>query len=148
MAVSVKNEYDINAPLSVVMDVLKDIPALPDWSSAHSAAEVLTTHEDGTADHAEVTVGMIGIKDTQELAYTWTDTVSSWTLVSSSQLAEQQGSYTLTALSDTKTHVLFELTVDLKIKMPGFLVKKGQNAAADIAKKGLTAEAERRYAAQ
>ena len=37
-----------------------------------------------------------------------------------------------------------DLEVDLKIKLPGFLVKKGQKAAAETAKKGLTAEAEKR----
>ncbi|WP_448222047.1 SRPBCC family protein [Gordonia iterans] len=146
MAVSVSNEFDIYAPASVVMEVLQDIPSLPDWSSAHSAAEVLTTHDDGTPDKVKVSVGMLGINDTQELAYTWTENVCSWTLLESSQLAEQQGSYTLTSTGDDSTHVVFTLEVDLKIKLPGFLVKKGQKAAAETAKKGLTAEAERRAA--
>ncbi|GAA3970119.1 SRPBCC family protein [Gordonia caeni] len=144
MAVSVSKEFDINAPLAVVMEVLQDIPALPDWSSAHSAAEVLTTHDDGTPDKVSVSVGMIGINDDQQLSYTWTDNVCAWSLVESSQLAEQEGSYTLSAVGDNKTHVKFELTVDLKIKLPGLLVKQGQKKAADTAKKGLTAESEKR----
>lgn len=144
MAVSVSNEFDVNAPLAVVMEVLQDIPALPDWSSAHSAAEVLTTHEDGTPDRVKISVGMIGINDDQELAYTWDDNVCAWTLLESSQLAEQTGSYTLTAKGADKTHVKFDLTVDLKIKLPGLLVKQGQKKAAETAKKGLTAEAEKR----
>ncbi len=144
MAVSVSKEFDVNAPLSVVMDVLKDIPALPDWSSAHSAAETLSTHPDGTPDKVKVSVGMIGINDDQELAYTWTDNVCAWSLVNSSQLAEQEGSYTMTAVGPDKTHVKFDLSVELKIKLPGLLVKQGQKKAADTAKKGLTAEAEKR----
>ncbi|MFT3661017.1 MAG: SRPBCC family protein [Gordonia sp. (in: high G+C Gram-positive bacteria)] len=147
MAVSVSNEFDINAPASVVMEVLRDIPSLPDWSSAHSSAEVLTTHDDGTPDRVRIAVGMLGINDTQELAYTWTENTCSWTLLESSQLSEQRGTYTVTSTGADSAHVVFELTVDLKIKLPGFLVKKGQNAAADTAKKGLTAEAEKRAAA-
>lgn len=146
MAVSISNEFDINAPVSVVMEVLQDIPALPDWSGPHSAAEVLTEHPDGTPDKVRITVGMVGINDTQELEYTWTDTVASWNLLQSSQLSEQTGTYTLTEIGPNKTHVKFDLEIDLKIKMPGFLVKKGQKAAAETAKKGLTAEAERRFA--
>ncbi|MFM9379026.1 SRPBCC family protein [Gordonia sp. VNK21] len=144
MAVEVSTEFDINAPLSVVMDVLKDIDALPDWSSAHKSAKVLSTHEDGTPDHAEVSVGLAGINDTQELAYTWTDTTCTWDLVSSGQLSSQHGQYTLAAVSDDKTHVRMDLAIDLKIKLPGLIVKRGQKAAAETAKKGLTAEAERR----
>ncbi|GAC56966.1 hypothetical protein GOHSU_14_01330 [Gordonia hirsuta DSM 44140 = NBRC 16056] len=146
MAVSVSNEFDINAPLSVVMEVLQDVPALPDWSGPHSAAEVLTEYPDGTPDEVSITVGMVGINDTQKLKYTWTDTVCSWSLLESSQLAEQTGTYTLTEVAPDKTHVKFDLEIDLKIKLPGFLVKKGQKSAAETAKKGLTAEAERRFA--
>ena len=69
MAVSVSNEFDINAPLSVVMEVLQDVPALPDWSGPHSAAEVLTEYPDGTPDEVSITVGMVGINDTQKLKY-------------------------------------------------------------------------------
>lgn len=146
MSVSVTNEFDINAPVSVVMEVLQDIPALPDWSGPHSAAEVLTEHPDGTPDKVRVTVGMIGINDTQELAYTWTDTEAKWELVQSSQLAMQNGTYTLTEIGENKTHVKLDLVIDLKIKLPGFLVKKGQKAAAETAEKGLTAESEKRFA--
>ncbi|GAA4755608.1 SRPBCC family protein [Gordonia alkaliphila] len=144
MAVSVSNEFDIKAPASVVLDVLKDIPALPDWSSAHKSAEVLSTHEDGTPDRVKVSVGMIGINDTQELAYTWADDLCAWELIDSSQLAMQSGSYKITATGPDSCHVRFDLSIDLKIKLPGLLVKKGQKAAADTAKKGLTAESERR----
>lgn len=144
MAVTVNKEFDVKAPASVVMDVLKDIPALTDWSSAHKAAEVLSTHPDGTPDHVKVTVGMIGITDTQELAYTWTDEVCSWKLVESSQLADQVGSYTVTPTGPDSCHVKLDLTVDLKIKLPGLLVKKGQKSAAETAQKGLTAESEKR----
>ena len=119
MAVSVSNEFDIKAPASVVLDVLKDIPALPDWSSAHKAAKVLSEHADGTPDRVEVSVGMIGINDTQELAYTWADDLCAWTLVSSSQLAQQTGSYKITSTGPDTCHVRFDLEIDLKIKLPG-----------------------------
>lgn len=125
------------------MEVLLDIPSLPAWSDAHKEAAVLSTHEDGTPERVRIKVSSVGITDEQTLEYTWTDDRCSWTLIESGQLAEQQGSYTVTPKGDG-SHVVFELTVDLKIKLPGFLVKKGQKMAVETAKKGLTAEAERR----
>ncbi|MFT4088599.1 MAG: SRPBCC family protein [Gordonia sp. (in: high G+C Gram-positive bacteria)] len=144
MSVSANAEFDINAPASVVMEVLLDIDSLPDWSSAHKSAEVLSTHDDGTPDRVKVAVGMMGINDEQELEYTWTDESCAWNLISSSQLAQQTGKYTVTAKSDDVAHVVFELEIDLKIKLPGLLIKRGQKAAVETAKKGLTAEAEKR----
>ncbi|MFT3716727.1 MAG: SRPBCC family protein [Gordonia sp. (in: high G+C Gram-positive bacteria)] len=146
MSVSAHTEFDIDAPAAVVMEVLMDVDALPDWSGPHKSAKILSTHDDGTPDRCEITVSLAGITDTQVLDYTWTEHTCSWDLVESGQLSKQHGKYTLTATSDTTTHVRFDLEVDLKIKLPGLLVKQGQKAAVETAKKGLTAEAVRRAA--
>lgn len=143
MAVSAKTEFDIAAPLSVVMDVLMDVESLPEWSGPHKAAQIVTTHDDGTPDEVSMTVNAAGINDDQSVNYTWTDTTCAWTLIKSTTLSEQQGKYTLTDKGES-THVEFELQVDLKIKLPGLIVKRGQKVAVDTARKGLTAEAERR----
>lgn len=143
MAVSAKTEFDIAAPLSVVMEVLMDIESLPEWSGPHKAAQIVSTHDDGTPDEVSMTVNAAGINDDQSVNYSWTDTTCEWTLIKSTTLSEQQGKYTLTDNGDS-THVDFELLVDLKIKLPGLIVKRGQKVAVDTARKGLTAEAERR----
>ena len=143
MAVSAKTEFDIAAPLSVVMEVLMDVESLPEWSGPHKAAQIVSTHDDGTPDEVSMTVNAAGINDDQSVNYAWTDTTCEWTLIKSTTLSEQQGKYTLTDNGDS-THVEFELLVDLKIKLPGLIVKRGQKVAVDTARKGLTAEAERR----
>ena len=143
MAVSAKTEFDIAAPLSVVMEVLMDVESLPEWSGPHKAALIVSTHDDGTPDEVSMTVNAAGINDDQSVNYSWTDTTCEWTLIKSTTLSEQQGKYTLTENGDS-THVEFELLVDLKIKLPGLIVKRGQKVAVDTARKGLTAEAERR----
>ena len=53
MAVSAKTEFDIAAPLSVVMEVLMDIESLPEWSGPHKAAQIVSTHDDGTPDEVK-----------------------------------------------------------------------------------------------
>ena len=143
MAVTATTEFDIDAPPSVIMEILLDVEALPEWSGPHKSAKILTEHEDGSPARVEASVTAVGITDDQVLDYTWTENTCSWSLVESSQLAQQEGRYTVTPKGDG-SHVSFELTVDLKIKMPGLIVKRGQKVAVDTAKKGLTEEAKRR----
>ena len=69
MAVSAKTEFDIAAPLSVVMEVLMDIESLPEWSGPHKAAQIVSTHDDGTPDEVSMTVNAAGINDDQSVNY-------------------------------------------------------------------------------
>ncbi|MGV9709237.1 SRPBCC family protein [Gordonia sp. NPDC003424] len=144
MAVTASIEFDVAAPPSVVMEVLMDVESLPDWSGPHKEAQILSEHADGTPQQVRVVVNAIGISDEQTLTYTWTENTCRWTLIEAKQLSEQHGVYTVTENPDGGSHIEFVLDIDLKIKMPGMIVKRGQKMAVDTAKKGLTAEAERR----
>ena len=146
MAVSANIEFDVAAPVSVVMEVLMDIESLPDWSGPHKEAEILSEHEDGRPDQVRMVVTAAGISDEQTCNYEWTDTTCEWHLVESNQLSQQHGKYTVSE-TDKGAHVEFVLEVDLKIKLPGLIVKRAQKMAVDTAKKGLTAEVERRASA-
>ncbi|MFW0783222.1 SRPBCC family protein [Gordonia sp. CPCC 206044] len=145
MAVSAKTEFDVAAPPSVVMEVLMDVESLPEWSGPHKEAEIVSEHDDGTPDRVRVVVTAAGISDEQTLAYTWTDTTCSWDLIEANQLSEQHGVYTVTPTADG-SHVEFTLEVELKIKLPGLIVKRAQKMAVDTARKGLTDEVLRRAA--
>jgi hypothetical protein len=48
----------------------------------------------------------------------------------------QRAEYRLTE-TETGTHVDFEMTIDLKIPVPGLLVKRGQKTVLEMATKGL-----------
>ncbi len=61
----------------------------------------------------------------------------SWTLVESTQQNQQDGAYTLTP-SGGATKVVFSLTIDPKIPVPGFLVRRAEKTAIETAGKGLT----------
>lgn len=146
MAVTAKTEFDLDATPEVIMEILLDVPALPEWSGPHKEAEVLTTHDDGSPARARMVVSAVGVSDEQTVDYTWTENTCTWDLVESNQLKEQHGVYTITENGSGGSHVAFELTIDLKIKMPGLLIKQGQKKAVDTARKGLAAEVERRAA--
>ncbi len=143
MAVSGNTEFDVDVAPSVIMEILLDVEALPEWSGPHKSAEILEEHSDGSPKRVKVAVTMAGITDNEVLDYTWTENSCTWELVESDQLSSQKGTYTVTE-KDGGSHVAFELEADLKIKMPGLIVKQAQKKAVETAKKGLTAEAKRR----
>lgn len=143
MAVSGETEFDVDVAPSVIMEILLDVEALPDWSGPHKSAEIVETHSDGSPKRVKVAVSMAGLTDNEVLDYTWTDNSCSWELVEADQLSSQKGKYTVTERNGG-AHVAFELEADLKIKLPGMIVKQAQKKAVDTAKKGLIAEAKRR----
>ncbi|WP_439030180.1 SRPBCC family protein [Gordonia terrae] len=145
MAVSANIEFDVAAPVSVVMEVLMDVESLPEWSGPHKEAEILSSHDDGTPEKVRMVVTAAGISDEQTCSYEWTDTSCEWHLIESNQLSQQHGKYSVTP-TDSGSHVRFDLAVDLKIKLPGLIVKRAQKMAVDTARKGLTAEVEKRAA--
>jgi hypothetical protein len=77
-----------------------------------------------------------GISDEQVVDYTWTDNRASWTLVKAGQLKAQDASYTLTPDGD-KIKVKFDITIDLSVPMPGFVLKRVMKGAMETATDGL-----------
>ncbi|WP_305094746.1 SRPBCC family protein [Prescottella sp. R16] len=139
MAVSGAKEFEVGAAPAEVMAALVAVERLPEWSSAHKKVIVESTHPDGRPQRVRMTVSILGINDEQVVDYSWNgDDSMSWTLVESTQQNSQDGAYKLAAKGDG-TLVTFELTVDPKIPLPGFLLKKARNMALDTASKGLSA---------
>ena len=138
MAVSGVKEFEIKADPATVMQAVAAVDRLPEWSSAHKKITIESTHDDGRPHRVRMAVSILGINDEQVVDYTFEgDEKVTWTLVESGQQNQQEGSYVLTP-TDSGTKVTFELTIDPKIPLPGFLVKKAQKTALETASKGLT----------
>lgn len=118
------------------MDVLFDIEALPEWSSAHQKVEVLERDDQGHPSRSRQVVKIVGIREEQVLAYKVHDDGVGWTLESAKQQRAQDARYTLVPDGDV-TKLRFELTVDLTVPVPGFLIKKGTKGLMDTATQGL-----------
>lgn len=136
MAVTADTEVDIAAEPAAVLDVLMDVEGLPAWSPVHKKIEIIDRFDDGKPHHVKMSVSILGINDEQTVEYTWADNKVVWDLVEGSQQKSQHGEYTLTP-TDKGTHVTFSLTVDPKIPIPGFLVKKGTKTILAAATEGL-----------
>lgn len=136
MAITDTREVVIDATPDEIMDVLFDLESLTEWSSIHKKIEVLERDKDGHPSKSRQSVKIVGVTDEQVLDYTVHDDGVSWTLVSAKQQRGQDARYRLTPEGDS-TRVHFELTVDLSVPVPGFLVKRGAKGLMETATEGL-----------
>jgi ribosome-associated toxin RatA of RatAB toxin-antitoxin module len=127
----------IDADKATVMEVIADLSAYPQWSTAIKSVTVDETGDDGRAATATFTLDAGLIKDTYTLAYDWQgDDRVDWHLVSGRTLKAQDGTYELHE-TDGQTEVTYRLAVDLAIPMIGMFKRKAEKAIMDTALKGL-----------
>jgi ribosome-associated toxin RatA of RatAB toxin-antitoxin module len=136
MATSDSREVVIEASPQEILDVIADVESTPTWSPQYQSAEVLDAYDNGKPKRVKMKIKTAGISDEQVVEYTWSDDVVSWTLVSAGQLKAQDASYTLTP-DGAKTKVRFDITVDLAIPLPGFVLKRAMKGGVETATEGL-----------
>jgi ribosome-associated toxin RatA of RatAB toxin-antitoxin module len=136
MATSDAREVVIEASPEEILDVIADVESTPSWSSQYQNAEILEAYDDGRPRRVKMKVKSAGISDEQVVEYTWTENSASWTLISAGQLKSQDAKYTLTPDGD-KTRLRFEITIDLSVPLPGFVLKRAMNRAMETATDGL-----------
>jgi ribosome-associated toxin RatA of RatAB toxin-antitoxin module len=136
MAINETREIVIEASPEEILDVIGDMDSVTSWSPPHQSAEVLEKDKDGRPLKVKMKVKAAGITDEQVVAYTWGKNKVSWTLVSSGQQRAQDASYSLTPDGD-KTKVVFELSVDPVVPLPGFVLKRAIKGTVDNGTKGL-----------
>lgn len=136
MATSDSREVVIEATPQEILDVIADVEATPSWSPQYQRAEILESYDDGRPRRVKMTVKAAGLTDEQVIEYTWRDNEVSWTLVSAGQLKAQDAGYTLTPDGD-KTKVRFDISIDLSVPLPGFILKRTMKGGVDTATEGL-----------
>ena len=136
MATSDSREVVIEATPQEILDVVADVEATPSWSPQYQRAEILESYDDGRPKQVKMTVKAAGLTDEQVIEYTWSENKVSWTLVSAGQLKAQDASYTLTPDGD-KTKVRFDITIDLSVPLPGFILKRTMKGGVETATEGL-----------
>ncbi|AIY45133.1 SRPBCC family protein [Mycolicibacterium fortuitum] len=136
MATSDSREVVIEATPQEILDVVADVEATPTWSPQYQRAEILQSYDDGRPKQVKMTVKAAGLTDEQVIEYTWSENKVSWTLVSAGQLKAQDASYTLTPDGD-KTKVRFDITIDLSVPLPGFILKRTMKGGVETATEGL-----------
>jgi len=136
MATSDSREVVIEASPEEILDVIADVESTPTWSPQYQSAEVLEAYDNGRPRRVKMKIKTVGVTDEMEVEYTWSADKVSWTLIKAGALKKQDASYTLTPDGD-KTRVRFDITVDLSIPLPGFVLKRALKGGTESATEGL-----------
>jgi hypothetical protein len=132
----------IGMPREEIMAVIADFAAYPEWATGVRGAEVLAT-ADGRPARVRFTLDVGLIKDTYVLGYDWDgDARVHWNLAEpGSVISEMSGGYEL-ADGGNRTEVTYELTVGIKMPLPGIVKRRAEKTIIDTALKGLKSRAE------
>lgn len=138
MADKTSSSMLIGAPRAVLMAVIADFAAYPQWATGVSAAQVLAEGPEGRPLQVRFTIDAGMIKDSYTLAYTWLgDDEVRWELAEKGTMVTQMsGAYRL-AQADAGTEVTYELAVGVAIPMIGPLKRRAEKTIIDTALKGL-----------
>ncbi|ORA28275.1 SRPBCC family protein [Mycobacterium aquaticum] len=132
MAVRASREVVFDASPEAIMDVLADVDALPTWSSVHRHVEIVDRYPDGKPHHVRATMRLLGITDKEMLEYHWGDNWMVWDAEENLQQRGQHVEYNLTPEMD-QTRVRFDITVDVSVPLPDFIVRRAKKLVLYVA---------------
>jgi ribosome-associated toxin RatA of RatAB toxin-antitoxin module len=128
----------INAKPATVMATIADIANYPTWVGQIEQCEILEVGPEGRPRRARFRINADVAKDEFVTDYTWYgDDRVTWSQVEGQAMSAQDGSYTLRGLEDGRTEITYDLTVELRMKIPGLLRRKIQGGIVDAALKDL-----------
>jgi carbon monoxide dehydrogenase subunit G len=130
----------VEASAAEIMDVLTEYETYPQWADVKSAS-VLERGEGGLATKVafEVDVPVLG-KANYTLAYRYApaDAGLSWvTTEARGSVSNISGEYLLTEIDDRETKVIYRLSVELGVLLPGFVRTQGAKRVIENALEGL-----------
>lgn len=130
----------IEASAAEIMDVLTEYETYPQWADVKSAS-ILERGEGGLATKVafEVDVPVLG-KANYTLAYRYApaDAGLSWvTTEARGSVSNISGEYLLTEIDDRETKVIYRLSVELGVLLPGFVRTQGAKRVIENALEGL-----------
>jgi hypothetical protein len=142
MADRTSSSIVIGMPRKMVMAVIADFDAYPEWATGVRSADVLSS-AGGRAAEVRFTLDAGVIKDSYVLGYDWDgDAEVRWNLAEAgSMISEMTGEYELADHGES-TEVTYELAVGIKVPMPGMLKRRAEKVIIDTALKGLKSRAE------
>ena len=144
MAASTTSSISVAAPAAAVLAVIADFAAYPEWASAVRSAEVTARDPAGQPTRVRFQLEAGVVKDSYVLGYDWEPAGAGvrWHLAEpGSVVSVMDGAYRLTG-DGGSTDVSYELTVDLRIPIPGMLKRRAEKTIIDTALRGLKRRAE------
>jgi hypothetical protein len=143
MADRTSSSITVAAGREVVMRVIADFGAYPEWATGVRSAQILETGRDDRPVRVRFGLDAGMIRDSYVLAYEWDgDAAVRWQLAEAgSMVTEMSGAYGL-AEDGLSTKVSYELAVGTRVPMIGMLKRRAEKTIIDTALKGLKTRAE------
>ena len=140
MSEQTEGQIVIGASAAEIMDVLTGFEAYPEWADVKSA-RVLERGEGGVGTKVsfEVDVPVLG-KASYTLAYRYAPADGGMSWVSTEAhgaVSNISGEYLLTETDEHETKVIYRLTVDIGVLLPGFVRTQGEKRVIENALEGL-----------
>jgi hypothetical protein len=140
MTEQTEGQIVIEASAPEVMDVLTDFEAYPEWADVKSAT-VLERGEGGVGTRVafEVDVPVLG-RASYTLAYRYAPADGGMSWVSTEArgaVSDISGEYLLTEIDEDETKVIYRLSVELGVLLPGFVRTQGEKRVIQNALEGL-----------
>ena len=130
------SSIDIDATPEQVMAVIVDFENYPAWVQGMQRVEIHERDAEGRAKQVHFDLDA-GVKDAYTLEYDYVGPHAlHWHLVHGKLMHGMDGTYELAA-TDSGTHVIYRLSVELAIPMIGMLRRKAEKVIIDTALKGL-----------
>jgi hypothetical protein len=120
----------INAPVQLCFDTLVDFERYPEWAGDLKQATVVERDGDGRGLVVEFRAAAMGRSTTYRLRYDYTGAPNrlAWVLESGDLERELDGAYHLREADDgdDTTELVYELSVDLVLPIPGFVKRRAE----------------------
>ncbi|QNN53156.1 SRPBCC family protein [Nocardioides mesophilus] len=137
MAEQTTSSITIAATPPLIMAVISDFDAYPQWAQGVKIAQVVKG-DVPRPERVHFELDASPIKDSYTLEYDWRgDESVYWRLVEGKMLKAMDGAYELAEAVGGLTEVTYRLAVDISIPMIGMLKRKAEKVIIDTALKGL-----------
>jgi uncharacterized membrane protein len=121
----------IAAPVQKVFDTLVDFESYPEWAADLKQADVVQRDDEDRPTIVEFRAAAMGRSTTYQLSYDYDGSPNrlGWALVEGDLQRELDGAYHLSASteSDDVTEIVYELSIDLIVPIPGFVKRRAEN---------------------
>ena len=128
MAETATETITIAAPPEQVWAIATDIERYPEW--AHDVKDVVVTERDeaGRPIQVEFRTSALGRSTHYTLAYDYADapSVLAWTMIKGDIQRSIDGKYLFAATDDGGTQVQYDLSIELRVPLPGFVKRRAE----------------------
>lgn len=147
MAEQAESSTEIQASPEEIMEVLADFDAYPEWADGIQKVEVRKKDSQSRPKEVYMEASSMGFGAKYTLSYTYKakDGGLSWTSKDAEGAVKAiDGEYELEPVDDDRTKVTYRMSLELAVKVPGFMKKQGEKKIIGTALSGLKKRVESR----